>query len=340
MSLRAAFLSVSVGCAAPGHRRQVGDSGGSTTDGAPPYELVADALPAALLGVWRGADGVTWLVGADDGSGPLVLRYDGAWSRVETGTRGALWWVWGEPGAVWMSGAGGRVLRHDPATGDTAEVSVTTPDRTVFGLWGTTSADLWAVAADPSGARPGQVLRHDGVAWSVAWEVPDGRQPFKVWGTGPTDVHVVGTEALVAHFDGVGWTTRPAPVDAGVTLFTVHGSGTDHAVAVGGVGGAAVARWDGTAWSDDSPPAADFAPALTGVNVHPTHGTVAAGNNGAIWRRGDDGWEADRRAPPILWNYHATVVDDAGGIWAVGGDLYALDVGVVLYGGDEPVPKL
>src|SRR6185369_14121834 len=60
------------------------------------------------LAVWGSAPDDVWVVGADG----LALHFDGAaFTRVETGTRAALWAVNGTGrGDVWAAGDGGTVL--------------------------------------------------------------------------------------------------------------------------------------------------------------------------------------------------------------------------------------
>ena len=66
-------------------------------DRIPPVEQwtqVVSTPQAALLSVHGTTNANVWMVGADDGSGPLVLRWDGTtWPRKDTGVEGDLWWV-------------------------------------------------------------------------------------------------------------------------------------------------------------------------------------------------------------------------------------------------------
>src|SRR5690606_16900636 len=96
---------------------------------------------------WGTSDSDVWTVGGDmrDGTGPLVMHYDGAaWERVETGqSDGDLWWVFGfDGGPVFMGGGGGVILRHE---GGTFTVMDTPTTDTVFGIWGASPDDMWAV---------------------------------------------------------------------------------------------------------------------------------------------------------------------------------------------------
>ena len=90
-----------------------------------------------------------WTVGADDGSGPVLLHFDGsAWKRVDTGVSGDLWWVWGDgTGTLFLSGAGGRVLTLDIASGEFTDHAAGDPNLILFGVWGTSATDVWTVGA-------------------------------------------------------------------------------------------------------------------------------------------------------------------------------------------------
>jgi hypothetical protein len=147
----------------------------------------------------------------------------------------------------------------------------------------------------------------------------------------------VGTLALLMHWDGSVWTDYPEPVYQTSVLTTVHGSGPDNVYAVGGPGNARVARFDGTAWADISPPPTDIAPEFNGVFVQPGD-TVTCGGNGSVWHHDGTTWSQDERPIATTWDFHACWVDDAGAIWAVGGDLVGLSEGVVAYSGDHVPP--
>ena len=115
--------------------------------------MVFEDLDGALMSVWASAPDEVWAVGADDGEGSLVLRYDGqAWTRLATGTSGDLWWVFGfEGGPVFAGGDGGQILRYDGAS-ETFE-SMTTPGAgTVYGIWGASPTEMWAVGGSSGGA--------------------------------------------------------------------------------------------------------------------------------------------------------------------------------------------
>ena len=124
------------------------DSGGT-------WQIVHDDLEGALLSVWGSSATDIWAVGGDptEASTPMVIHFDGTtWERLDPGTQGDLWWVFGFAGGpVYMGGAGGRILRYQ----DGVFTLMTTPDTglTVFGIWGASPSDVWAVG----GMEGGQV---------------------------------------------------------------------------------------------------------------------------------------------------------------------------------------
>ncbi len=295
-----------------------------------------DALPAAaLLSIWGSSADDVWTVGADDGTGPLLLHYDGtAWSRVDTGSTGDLWWVWGDgQGTLFLSGAGGRVVEHDIGAGTFTEHAAADSSLILFGLWGTSATDVWTVGGNISGARDGGMIHYDGTTWTERGTTPptDGgttRSAFKVWGRATDDVWFVGTNAWISHWNGTDFVdVDPVPLFESTPLTTVSGD-ADSVVAVGGFGNASVARFDGSTWVDDSPPPADIAPGFNGVHAEGDH-VVACGVRGAIWRRAADGTWAPTN-PATDFDLHGCWVDPDGYEWAVGGDLITLTAGAVV----------
>lgn len=284
------------------------------------WSVVFSELDAALLSVTGTAADDVWTVGADAGDGPTILHWDGQqWERVQSSARGDLWWVSPEPetGAVWMAGDGGMVLRVAGSTSQ-PEVMDTPTDLRLFGIHAFAPDDVWAVGGDPS-QQVGIVLHFDGETWTDV-PVPDaarGASYFKVWGSDPRDVWVVGHGGVALHWNGSGFAVVPVP--HGRPLLTVQGHGHD-VVAVGGVGTGLIVSEARGELVDETPPGA--VPQLNGTYV--TSGlAVAVGLEGSILRRDDGRWSEVRDAPVISEDYHAVYVDPEDGIWAVGGDIVA-----------------
>ncbi len=302
-----------------------------------PFAILGADLDEALLSVGGTASTDVWTVGADAGDGPRVLSWDGAaWTDHATETTGDLWWVHVEDDVVWMAGDGGRVVRHDRATGAFAE-QVLDDAVILFGVWGPGDGTLWAVGGDIVTRTGAALWRYDGTAWGRV-AVPEAVAHvalYKVWGRRADDVWICGEEGALLRWQGSTWEVVETANTR--TLFTVSGAG-DAAYAVGGFGNGAVMRWDGAAWADESP---FQAPQLNGVSAR-GDAVAAVGRFGAVWRRDAGGWAVDPRDPPTDLDLHAVWLDPDGGLWTVGGSLAAqpLDLGVLAYAGPDRPEQL
>lgn len=306
-----------------------GDDGASAS-----WEIVQEDRPEALLSIWGTSASDIWAVGADtrDGSGPVVLHHDGtSWTRRPTGqTGGVLWWVFGFAGGpVYTGGEGGVILRLD---GDTFTPMTTPGTGTVFGIWGASPDDMWAVGGD-SDARGGFAWRLRGDAWepepTLPMDVTESAAVWKVFGTSATDVWLVGSNGVSLHWDGSA--LSPGMTGVGSSLFTVHAAGGRFA-AVGGLVSGFIVEYDGSAWHnvtpDDPPPQG-----LTGVCLLGPDSGIAVGNYGGIYERDASGWHEVDPGLFLAQNLHAVWIDPDGGTWAVGGQTFAapLTDGVLIH---------
>ncbi|MSP24015.1 MAG: hypothetical protein EXR75_02400 [Myxococcales bacterium] len=303
----------------------------------PKWQQLFAELPGALISIWGASTSDVWTVGGDpkDGSGPMVLHYDGsAWTRVTAPSEGDLWWVHGFAGGpVFMGGEGGKILRYE---GGKLEAMTTPGDGTVFGLWGSAADDVWAVGGAGGTPTGGFVWHFDGSAWSEAAGVPAELSAtatvFKVWGRAANDVWLVGTGGLVLHYDGAAYEARKTPTTR--TLFTVHGD-DQRTIAVGGFGTAVMLEEDGLGFTDVTPAAA---PQMTGVFAH-GGSAYAAGSLGSIMRRHDDGWRLEDTGIELHDDFHAVWIDPSGGVWCAGGQVAAFPLvrGMLLYKGETSI---
>ena len=202
-----------------------------------------------LMNVWGLREDLRIAVGGSFEQGRAV-HYDGAeWTEVPAGVS-LLNWVYGfSETDVWAVGANGAILRFDGATWTAVESPT---DQDLWGVWGPAPDDVWAVggtARMPSTTVP-TVIHWDGASWSLV-ETPALERTgvaafFKVWGSGPDDVYVVGDAGVVLRWDGSTWTELfvGAPDD----LVAIWGTGPDDIVAVGGRSNGVIARWDGSEW--------------------------------------------------------------------------------------------
>jgi hypothetical protein len=328
-----AFLAALAGLAA------CGDGGGGS------WQLVARGQGAALMSVGGTSASDVYAVGADHGSGPAVVHYDGhAWKTLVTGQPGDLWWLQAFAGGpVFMGGANANVLRYD---GSSFERMLTPglPKCTVFGVWGASPTDVYAVGSVAGGN--GFIWHFDGQAWTeVALPdsvptFPNGDNPglFKVWGSGASDVWVVGDLGVVLHK-----TTGDFELVASGTnqrLFTIAGSGAGGAVvAVGGGGLGVVLEEAGGSFSSA---AIGDAPLLQGVALAPDGTGLATGQGGAVYARTSAGaWSAQTLPFAIdAESLHAVWLDPDGGAWAVGGNVLStrLDDGTLVRRGPAVSP--
>lgn len=310
------------------------------TESGPPrgtMSFVLRSVAAALLSITGSSPEDVYVVGADpptDDFGPFVLHYDGQrWRRLNSGARGDLWWISVEPidGAYYMVGEGGLVLRYDVSTGQFRRL-VTPGTQTLFGVWGTSAANIFVVGGDPDDETSGGVLWHfDGVVWSVvdlSQVLPSGVPTlYKVWGRSADDVYAVGRNGTILHFDGESW--EKVPSTSRRPLFTVHG-GEEIVVASGGFADGVLLELEGNSFVDRALPGT---PQMNGVFVR---GSLAAavGVAGSLAIRTGRGWELADTKLNTSRDFHAAWIDPEGGIWGVGGDLsVSLASGMVAYSG-------
>jgi hypothetical protein len=309
----------------------------------PRWQQVAKKLPNALLSVWGTSAQDVWTVGSDaaDGKGPLVLHYDGtAWTRLDTGATGDLWWVFGfASGPVFLGGQNGLLLKYEGG----AFTRMTSPGTAIVtGLWGASPDDVWAVGAEFGGARGAFAWRLQSGVWREAAGFPPGLVDtdalWKVWGRDANDVWLVGSAGKTLHWDGSTFTVVNA--GTGESLFTVHANGKRF-VAVGGFGTGKIVESAGTTqWTNQSP--AD-APSLIGVALTEADTGYAVGQYGAVFARTDAGvWAEERTGFTLNQSLHSVWVDPAGGVWAVGGEVLTIPLkdGVLLHRGLADVAEI
>jgi hypothetical protein len=312
------------------------------------WEVLASELPSAMLSVSGRSATDVYAVGADKGHGPFALHFDGkAWTELHTGQTGDLWWVQAlAAGPTLMGGANAMVLRYD---GQRFE-RLKTPGvakQTVYGVWGTSADDLYAV---------GNTAGHDGFIWHyrggafatepLPADLPrasNGELPgfFKVWGD-EADVWVVGTAGTILHRSGAAPFAR-VPSGTKETLFTVHGAG-GRLLAVGGTGNGVLlegARVSQT-FHDGSPASAGL---LQGVFAT-DHGDWASGERATVFARppGAAAFTAVEHglALAATSSFHSIFVDPSGGVWSAGGNVMstALDDGMLVHYGKRVPPVI
>ncbi len=304
---------------------------GSTTMGTGETGAVAGwsvSLPlgpgdGALLSVWgRARDDVFTVGGQPEFGGDLgygrAFHFDGEeWSALslpETTPR--LNWVHGTDTTVWAVGERGVILARGADGEWLVEASGT--EQTLWGIWGPSDDALWAVGGDGINGVP-TLLRREGGAWTMNSVPPlsvESKGLFKVWGSSPTDVHVVGDLGAQLHFDGDAWTALENESIA--DLISVWGLGEGDAIAVGGRSSARVSRWSGVAWTGMT---LTGEPGLSGVWVDDAGEATIVGAQGTIWRLAPGSFTPEA-APLVTQHFLHAVTGFADGTrFAVGGSL-------------------
>jgi len=328
-----ALIALSLGFSASG----CPDDPKPPTPPADDWTIVAESPQAALLSVHGTSSKDVWLVGADDGEGPMVLHWDGTtWERRDTGVEGDLWWVRAfDDGTVMFAGSDALVLRY--RNGAFERLATPGLGKTIlFGLWGPTSDDVYAVGS--SGGRNGLLWHFDGTSWSevpvpdVALNAQNDLPGFtKVWGTSSDDVWVVGGRGAVLRGNRTDGFTQVETGTNGL-LFTVHGNDSGRVVVVGGANSGVAYSLEGDQLAANAP---DSAPLLQGVWVAPDGTAWVSGGFGFLYRgvAGQPWEEVDHGLDLFIESLHATWVDPDGGVWSVGGNVLtsALNAGVAIH---------
>lgn len=279
-----------------------------------------------LLNVWGPAPDDLYAVGGTPEEG-RVMHFDGqTWSRVELGVDVPLLnWAHGfGPDDITMVGRTGTVIHWD---GTAWTVQETPTQEDLWGVWGASPDDLWAVGGAGREAGQETILHYDGTAWA---DVPppelqraNVRAFFKVWGTSADNVYIVGQNGIVLHYDGATWTEEFPGVSG--DLISLWGTGPDRIVAVGGRGSGVASVWNGTEWQP-----LNLAP-LPGLNG------VWMNHDGVAYAVGVEGITITLNSETLEYNdafvmlpdtgqvdFHAVFSADGKRLVGVGGNLLAV----------------
>ncbi len=279
------------------------------------WHMTTSEAPGALLSVWGTSASDVWVVGGrgELAGAPTILHLEGeTWNRVDSGERSIdLWWVFGfDGGDVFFTGSGGTILRYRDGA---FEKMVTPRSGIIFGLWGTSANDLWAVGAGADGR--GIVWRFDGSTWQDATALPTELPGLvlKVHGRGVDDVWISCAGGVTLHWDGAAFTRVPTSTTS--SLFSVVTT-PDVVIAVGGYTGLGeILEYDGTSWAAQP----TLIPVAWRGTAAGADAVFAVGEAGTAAQRTAAGWRLLDR-PPTQRNFHAAWVDPQGGLWGVGGN--------------------
>lgn len=287
------------------------------------WDIVQQDLGGAILSFWGPSMENIFAVGgalAADGGDAFVLHYNGTqWDEMEVDAP-ALWWVHGfSDSNVWAVGEHGSVLNYDGETWETVAGGDETYN--LWGIWGATPDDIWAVGGTVNSQDPGVLLHYQNGAWSEVSDVGlPGELLFKVWGSSVDDVFIVGSESDILHWDGENW--ERAASGESERLITVAGSGPDDVYAVGGIMTDVLLNYDGTNWTPIDSGATE---GLMALWVDPNGDLVVAGFSGLLGTRQSGVWTFPESG--TFECLHAA--------WGDGNGNYLVGGGNLLSGGDS-----
>ena len=299
--------------------------GACSNDAAEPGEGWREAFAARdvgwLLSVWGPAADDLYAVGGrpDDG---VVMHFDGLeWTAVDLGVRVPLLnWVFGFSSAdVTVVGNDGTILHFDGAAWTTES---TTVSQDLWGVWGVSRDDLWAVGGNGRSEGQATLLRREAGAWrrmpTPALSRPNVNAFFKVWGTSSDNVYAVGQRGAIVRFDGNAWTEQLS--GTGDDLIALWGTGPDRVVVVGGRNNGQVVVFDGDRWTHRS---LSPLPGLNGVWMRRPDIAHVAGANGTLARLRLENFTVEEALvePRVTDDFHAVFGAPGGRLISVGGSL-------------------
>lgn len=296
-------------------------STGSTGDAPEGWTVVSELGPdlGMAMSVWGRTAEEALVVGgqlsSDDGSTGFVLRRtSGGWEPdpLPQGTP-MLHWVGPAGEDTWLVGREGAALRWEE------KAWVSHPSNTevdLWGVWGGTSDDVWAVGGDGI-ADPPTLLHFDGSVWGpseLPADLPRGSNAlFKVWGADAEHVFIVGDSGVA--LDGVGPDWGATYSESIAPWVAVRGRSATDVVAVGGRSNARIARFDGSTWQDTTLLDAG----LNGVWLDSSGRATLVGRLGGIFELPAGSMEPVAMSSPTLDLLHAVHGFEDGTRIVVGG---------------------
>ncbi len=195
-------------------------------------------------------------------------------------------------------------------------------DRAVLSVWGSGSADVFAVGGPLGNGQESLAIHFDGTSWTELG--PGGTETYWwVSGSGPKDVWMVGEKGRITHWDGSGFTEHTSGTTA--TLWGVWAASATDAWAVGGTpeGGALapndiVLHWDGMAWSSVTLPKDVEGRAFYKVWGTDSDNLYVVGEFGTIWHKKGADWILESNPPLAASTLFTVSGSGANDVYAVG----------------------
>jgi len=274
-------------CSFGGEFWAVGDGGAVVRFDGAAWSRIPFPWDANLLAVWGNSASNVYAVGDDPGpyTNGGIYRYNGtSWSLVKTIPYYRIYSIHGfGPGNIAAGGGGGKIyffngtewIENSPGMGIYYGVN---------GIWGNSSADLFA-AAGP------YILHWDGGEWTVMTNLGSGGGAWAIWGDSADNVYAAGRQSRIYRYDGGDWALS-FDGGGGWDFSALWGRSAGEVYAFGGSYPSRAYRYDGAAWEAVTAPTKL---ALTAAAGPGAVGVVAAGQNGQILEYGPGGWETINR---------------------------------------------
>lgn len=280
-----------------------------------------------LLSVWGPGDSQRLYAAGGSPDKGLILASDttttsgSGWGPVTLGVDVPLLnWVHGlSADDVVVVGTKGTAVHR---SGGAWSLVGTPTDQDLWGVWGASSNDLWAVGGNGREAGQATILRYDGTRWSAV-AVPTLQRPnvfafFKVWGTSADNVYIVGQRGAVLRWNGSQLEEILIGFDgAAQDLIALWGTGPDRIAVVGGRNNGVIARWDGATWRVDT---VAPLPGLNGVWMRDPDTIHVVGVQGTIAAFDFDTLKVDETTTDVFDDFHAIFGDSRGRLTTVGGN--------------------
>jgi hypothetical protein len=257
---------------------------------------------ASLLSAVAPLRPAVMLAAGDDG---IIYRMQGdSWARVPFKRR-HIYGIWARgPDDLLLVTNAGYVVHYDGTT--FKEQRPATQD--LYGIWGASAASgLQAVAVGANGT----VLHLVDGAWvDKTDKAITAAHLRRAWGSGPSDVFVVGDKGTILHFDGTSWSVQASNVTTNLT--DVWGRSDSEVYAVGA--SSTLLQYDGSRWSRVDTKLSDYFRSVIGVGARElyigSNSSKAHHFDGQIWTT---------QPFTMSGGAHALAHDDSAGfLYAVG----------------------
>ncbi len=161
-------------------------------------------------------------------------------------------WIHGFSGSdIFVVGNGGTVLHFDGAAWT---LQPTPTIEALWGVWGASPDDVWAVGGRGNTSSVATLLHYDGDTWESV-TLPEFQRPnvtalFKIWGTAADNIYAIGRSGVILHYQGESWVEEAS--GTGDDLIALYGTSASEIVAVGGRSNGRVVIWNGETWRAES----------------------------------------------------------------------------------------